>query len=91
MNTKELIELAMKQQASSDKMMELLSVFKGIEEECNNSKEMMWSKIYLLGFEMGKQEGADFTMELFELVSKFRKLKPEYRSKTVEELSLIHI
>jgi len=80
MNTKELIELAMKQQTSSDEMMELLSVFKGIEIECNHSKELAWSKIYLLGFEMGKQKCIDSTMEAYDLAMKYKRLKPEQKA-----------
>ena len=69
MNNKELIELAMKQQTSSDKMM-----------ECNHSKELAWSKIYLLGFEMGKQKSIDSTMEAYDLVMKYKRLKPEQKA-----------
>ncbi|WP_252254169.1 hypothetical protein [Clostridium sp. ZBS12] len=79
MNTKELIDLAMKQQILSDEMIELLSAFKGIEMECNHSKEMTWAKIYLLGFEIGKQNDTEFTMDALDFALKFRRLKPEQK------------
>lgn len=80
MKTKELIELAMKQQTLSDEMIELLSAFKGIEIECNHCKELTWAKIYLLGLEMGKQKGIDSTMDGLDFALKFRILTPEQKS-----------
>lgn len=58
-------------------MIELLSVFNGIEIECNHSKEMTWAKIYLLGFEMGKQEGINSAIDGLDFALKFKRLSPE--------------
>lgn len=70
----------MKQQILSNEMIELLSAFKSIEIECNHSKEMTWAKIYLLGFEMGKQEGIRSLMNAQEVTMKFKELNPEQRA-----------
>ncbi len=92
MNTKELIDLAMRQQILSDEIIELLLAFKGIEIECNHSKEMTWAKIYLLGFEMGKEDGTKSTMDALDFALKFRRLKPEQkvivRTKMEESLKI---
>lgn len=80
MNTKELIELAMKQQILSDEMIGLLSAFNGIEIECNHSKEMTWAKIYLLGVVMGKQRGIDSALDGFDFAMQVKKLNPEQRA-----------
>ena len=80
MNTKELIELAMQQQMLSDEMIELLSIFNGIEMECNRSKELTWTKIYLLGVELGKQKGVDSTLNNLDFVMKFKLLTPEQKT-----------
>ena len=80
MNTKELIKFAMEQQTSSDEMIELLSVFKGLEMECDYSKEMTWAKIYLLGVAIGKQKGQDSALEAYDFAIQVKRLKPEQKA-----------
>lgn len=80
MNAKELIGLAMKQQILSDEMIELLSAFKGIEIECNYSKEMTWAKIYLLGLEMGKQKGINMAEDAYKFAVMCKSLAPEQKA-----------
>lgn len=80
MNTKELIKFAMQQQTSSDEMIELLSVFKGLEIECDYSKEMTWAKIYLLGVEMGKQKGYNSALDAYDFAIQVKRLKPEQKA-----------
>ena len=80
MNTKELIKFAMQQQTSSDEMIDLLSVFKGLELECDSSKEMTWAKIYLLGVAIGTHKGTESVIDNLDFAFKVKRLNQDQRA-----------